>query len=163
MGSIVRIQGVCSALSNSRHQLTGIELWAPDLRFVRVDEAAQEDLFARPTRAFGDLRRYDVENSLDRRVRTSGIVILHALGRFLYVQDGPDSLVALSRQQDALEPGDLVEVVGFPGNEGAGLSFVKRYIARWGAHPSRARCLFPLFMRSTPIFRVSWRGRMVSC
>jgi signal transduction histidine kinase len=34
------------------------------------------------------------------------------------VQDGVDSVFALSQQPDALQPGDRVEVVGFPGEEG---------------------------------------------
>jgi C4-dicarboxylate-specific signal transduction histidine kinase len=36
----------------------------------------------------------------------------------LYVQDGADSVFALSQQPDALQPGARVEVVGFPGKEG---------------------------------------------
>ena len=39
-GAIIRVQGVCAALSNARQQLTGIQIWTPDLRYVRVEEAA---------------------------------------------------------------------------------------------------------------------------
>ena len=44
-GSILRVQGVCSAACNARHQLTGIELWSPDLRFMLIEEAAPVRLF----------------------------------------------------------------------------------------------------------------------
>ena len=29
-GSIIRVHGVCSAVANARHQLTGIQIWTPD-------------------------------------------------------------------------------------------------------------------------------------
>ena len=117
-GAIIRVQGVCAALSNARHQLTGIQIWAPDLRYIRVEEAALDEVFAVPSRTLADLRRFSPGNRLNQRVRTSGTVVLQARGRYLYLQDGEDSLFALSQQRDALQPGDRVEVVGFPGNEG---------------------------------------------
>jgi PAS domain S-box-containing protein len=117
-GSIVSLQGVCSAIANSRRQLTGIELWVPDDRYIRVKEAAPDDLFYLPLRSLGDLRRFNLQNELNRRVRTAGTVVLHAPGRYLYAQDGSDTVFALSHQKDPLQPGDKVELSGFPGNEG---------------------------------------------
>ena len=117
-GSIVRLQGVCSAVANSRHQLTGIQILTPDTKYIQVEEPAPDDLFAVPLRPISTLRQFSVESALNQRIRTTGTVVLQAPGRYLYLQDGMDSLFVLSQQQDALEPGDRVEVVGFPGNEG---------------------------------------------
>ncbi len=117
-GSIIRVQGVCSAVSNSRHQLAGIEILTPEAKYIQVEEPAPEDVFAVPFRPLGNLRQFYMESALNRRIRTSGTVVLHAPGRYLYLQDGGDSVFVLSQQQDALKPGDRVEVVGFPGNEG---------------------------------------------
>ena len=117
-GSIIRIQGVCSMTSNSRHQLTGVQIWVPERRFIVVEEPAPDDFFEAPLRSPGNLRRFSLENSLTQRVRTSGTVVMHVPGRYLYVQDGNDSVFALSQQTNALQPGDRVEVVGFPGNRG---------------------------------------------
>jgi signal transduction histidine kinase len=117
-GSIVRVQGVCSAVANARHQLTGIQILAPEVKYIQVDEPAPDDLFAVPLRSLDSLRRFNMQNALNQRVRTSGTVVLHTPGRYLYVQDGADSVFALSQQQEALRPGDRVEVVGFPGNQG---------------------------------------------
>jgi DNA-binding CsgD family transcriptional regulator len=64
------------------------------------------------------LRRFSLDSGLRRRIRTAGTVILHVPGRYLYVQEGSDAVLALSRQIDPLRPGDRVEVVGFPGNQG---------------------------------------------
>lgn len=117
-GSIIRARGVCSAICNSRHQLIGIEIWAPDVKCIQVEESAPDDLFAVPLRSLDGLRRFNLQNALNQRVRTAGIVVLQAPGRYLCVQDGEDSVFALSQQQDPLKAGDRVEVVGFPGIEG---------------------------------------------
>jgi signal transduction histidine kinase len=117
-GSIIRVRGVCSAISNARHQLTGIQIWTPDVKYIQTEEPAPDDLFAVPLRPLANLRRFNVESALNQRIRTSGTVVLHVPGRYLYVQDGADSVLALSQQPDALQPGDRVEVVGFPGEEG---------------------------------------------
>ncbi len=117
-GSIVHLQGVCSVLANARHQLTGIEIWAPDQKYIQIEEPAPNDLFAVPLRPLTNLRRFNMESTLNQRVRTSGTVILAASGHYVYVQDGVDSVLALSQQTNALQPGDRVEVVGFPGEEG---------------------------------------------
>ena len=118
LGAVVRIRGICTATSNDRHQLTGIELWVPSPDYVLIEEKAPDDLFATPSRSLGDLRRFNSQNDLNQRVRTVGTVVLQSPGRYLYVQDGKDSVFALSQQNDVLHAGDRVEVVGFPGNQG---------------------------------------------
>jgi signal transduction histidine kinase len=117
-GAIVRLQGICTATANARHQLTGIRIWVPESKFILTEEPKADDLFAVPLRPLDSLRRFNLQSALDRRVRTSGTVVMHVPGRYLYVQDGADAIFALSRQKDPLRPGDRVEVVGFPGNEG---------------------------------------------
>ena len=117
-GSIIRVRGVCSAVANARHQLTGIQIWTPDGQSIETEESAPDDLFALPLRPLASLRRFSTERALNQRVRTSGAVVLHVPGQYLYVQDGVDSVIALSQQPDILQPGDRVEVVGFPGKEG---------------------------------------------
>ena len=122
------MQGVCAAISNSRHQLTGIQIWAPEAKYIQVEEPAPDDLFAGPLRSLGSLRRFNLQNALNQRVRTTGTVVLHAPGRYLYLQKGADSVFALSQQSDPLESGDEVEVVGFPGVQG------RRFLLREAAY-----------------------------
>ena len=117
-GSIIRVRGVCSVVANARQQLTGIQLWTPDQKYIQIEEPAPYDLFAEPLRSLASLRRFNMESALNQRVRTAGTVVLQVPGRYLYVQDGADSVFALSQQSDTLQPGDQVEVVGFPGEEG---------------------------------------------
>lgn len=117
-GSIIRVQGVCSALANARHQLTGVQIWAPDQKYIQIEEPAPYDLFTTALRPLANLRRFNMESTLNQRIRTSGTVVLDAPGHYLDVQDGADSVLALSQQTNALQPGDRVEVVGFPGEQG---------------------------------------------
>ena len=117
-GSVIQVQGVCDALANARHQLTGVQILTPEAKFIQVSEPAPDDLFATPLRPLGSLRRFNLQNALNQRTRTVGTVVLHVPGRYLCVQDGEDGVCALSQEKDELRPGDRVEVVGFPGNQG---------------------------------------------
>jgi len=116
-GSVVLVRGVCVAVANSRRQLTGIEIWSTTAASVQTEQLAPDDLFAQPQRSIGSLRQFNLFNTLNKRVHTSGTVILQVPGRYLYLQDGDNSVCALSDQTDPLRPGDRVEVVGFSGND----------------------------------------------
>jgi two-component system, cell cycle sensor histidine kinase and response regulator CckA len=122
-GSVVRLSGVCTAIADPRRQLTGIRLLVPSAAsdYVQVDQPAPADPFAATERTIASLHRFSTLQSLNRRVRISGVVLLQKPGRYLYVQDGTDSIQVLSRETAALAPGDRVDVVGFPGREGSRL------------------------------------------
>lgn len=149
VGSIVRVRGVCAAIANPRHQLTGIEIWAPKPADIQVEEPAPWDVFAAPKRPLGSLRRFNWQNALNQRVLTFGTVVLHVPGRYLYVQDGLDSVFALSQQTDPLQPGDRVEVVGFPGNQG------RRFLLREAVYRRLSRGPEPTPVRLTATHAVN--------
>jgi C4-dicarboxylate-specific signal transduction histidine kinase len=117
-GAIVRVQGVCTAVVNERHQLTGIQLWAPGGKYIQLVEPAPEDPFALPLHALGNLRRFHPQDALGQWIRTAGTVVRHNAGYYLSLQEGEDSALVLSQQIGVLQPGDRVEVVGFPENRG---------------------------------------------
>jgi signal transduction histidine kinase/CheY-like chemotaxis protein len=118
VGSVVQVGGVCAAVANARHQLTGIQIWVPAAKYIRVEEPAPANVFALPFRPLESLRRFNLRAGVNQRVRTAGTVVLHAPGHYVYVQDGSESVFARSAQRDALQLGDRIEVVGFPGNDG---------------------------------------------
>ncbi len=117
-GSIVVVHGVCAAIANSRRQLTGFQIWSTLPGSVQTEQLAPTNLFAEPQRPLASLRRFNLFNTLDQRVHTVGTVTLQVPGRYLYLQDGDSSLMALCDQTDPLQPGDRVEIVGFSGHEG---------------------------------------------
>jgi PAS domain S-box-containing protein len=120
-GAIVRVRGVCDALANDRRQLVGFRLLVPGSHDVRVVEPAPADPFATPVESIGNLMRYNANTPLNRRVQVRGTVLLHIPEQLLYVQDGSDSLLILSRQSEPLHPGDRVGAVGIPGQDGGRL------------------------------------------
>jgi signal transduction histidine kinase len=117
-GAVVRVQGVCDAIADAKHRLTGIQLWVPEVKYINTEELAPGDLFAVPLRSMDSLRQFNLQNALNQRVRVRGTVVLHAPGRYLYVQDNDASIYALTDQRDELTPGDQVEVVGLAGTQG---------------------------------------------
>ncbi len=126
-GSVILVKGVCVANANSRRQLTGIEIWSPEVREIQVEQRPPADLFALPMRTLPSLRQFNPFNTLNERVRTSGTVTLQVPGQYLYIQDGDSAVLALCSQTNLLSPGDRVELVGFCGNEGG--SFLLREAA----------------------------------
>ena len=153
-GSIVRVRGVCATTADARHQLTGIQMWVPDVKYIEVQEPAPNDLFAGPIRSLHSLRQFNLQNALNQRVRTIGTVILHAPGRFLYLQDGDGGVFALSQQQDVLQTGDRVEVVGFPGNQG------RRFLLREAAYRRISAGTEPVARKLSGVHSVNvdWEG-----
>lgn len=117
-GSVVRLRGVCSVITNVKRQLTGIQLWVPGAEFIFIEEAEPADLFTVGTRSIASLRQFNSLTALNRRVRVTGVVVHQIPGQVLHIQEGAESLLVLSRDSTALVPGDRVEVVGFPGREG---------------------------------------------
>ena len=134
VGSVVRLRGVCSAVANERQELVGIRLWVPSSSsdYIQVEQPALRDPFAVPEQSIGSLRRFSTLQAINRRVRVAGVVLLQVPGRYLYVQEGMDSLQVLSRDTTPLDPGTQVEVVGFPGREGS------RLVLREAAYRRRA-------------------------
>jgi hypothetical protein len=122
-GSAVRMRGVCSAMANYQHELVGIRLLVPSSssEYLQAEQEALPDSISVPQRSIASLRQYNTLRAINRRVRIEGVVLLQIPGRYLYVQEGTDSLQVLSRDTAALDPGDRVEVVGFPGWEGSRL------------------------------------------
>jgi PAS domain S-box-containing protein len=115
-GAVILARGVCAVEANSRRQVTGVEVWSPALDNIQLEEAAPTDVFALPTRSIASLRQFNLFNTLNERVHTCGTVTMDLPGRYLYLQDGDNSVLVLSEQADPLRPGDRVEVVGFSGN-----------------------------------------------
>jgi signal transduction histidine kinase len=102
----VLIEGVCGSLYNASRQLTGILFYVPSLRFIKVESPAAEV----PLSAL--LRFSPGENG--HRVRVRGLVEYQQPGNSLFLQGQGIGLRVLTQQNTLVEPGDEVEVMGFP-------------------------------------------------
>jgi signal transduction histidine kinase len=127
----VRIVGNVGGLFSPAEQLRGVTLLAGRARGVVVEEAAPAP-FALPPRPISSLGRYSLSGDPDRRLRVRGVVVHRQLGtpveirdaatglsfqqvrNALYVQDQTGSVRVETEQQTSLQPGDRVDVAGFP-------------------------------------------------
>jgi len=64
-GSVVLVRGVCVVTANARRQLTGIQIWSPEVSDVQIEQSAPADVFALPLRTLASLRQF--KQMLQRR------------------------------------------------------------------------------------------------
>jgi PAS domain S-box-containing protein len=111
----VRLRGTCGAQFNSRNQLTGIYINIPYESEIEVLQPPPADPFKAPVHAISDLLRFSQEGGLGHRVRVQGVVTLYRRGKAVFIQNENGSLYAQTQQDtSAIQPGDQVDVVGFP-------------------------------------------------
>ena len=115
VGARIRLRGTCGAEFNSRDQLTGIFVNVPYESEMKMLEPALSDPFLTPARAITDVLRFNPTGGLDQRIRVRGVVTLYLQARVIFVQDDGAALYVKTEQDSPqLEPGDQVDIVGFP-------------------------------------------------
>lgn len=114
VGAAVTVRGLAAGAINNRRQLVRPYLKAMSFADVRVDSPADPDPFALPLVPVSHLMRYAPDAAARPRAKVRGVVTLHRPGEALVLRDGDNALYAHAAAGDALEPGDVAEVVGFP-------------------------------------------------
>ena len=114
----VLIQGVCGAAFNSKNQLISVRLYSPGLRFVKVVEPAPADPFSVPTLPIARLGRFSAEGTASHRVKVQGTLSMQVPQRMLFITDRSGAVLVEASDPTPLNPGDQVEVVGFPSTGG---------------------------------------------
>jgi PAS domain-containing protein len=112
--SMVTVRGACGTLFNERRQLVGIQIFAPSVDQVTVDQPSPADPYALPVLPVNSLMQFTPARVSGRRIRVQGVVTWREPGRSIFVQDATGGLVVLSEQVTGAEPGDLVDAIGFP-------------------------------------------------
>ncbi len=110
----IRARGVCGSWFNKLRQLFGVRLMVPRWDEVTVEEPTTPDAVAQPAQPIGNLLRFSPQGPYRHQVKVTGTVVLQQPGRALFLQDVRHGLYVQTRQPGALNPGDRVEVVGFP-------------------------------------------------
>ena len=132
IGSIVRLHGVCVAEADVSRKLTGIRLWVPGIAYVQVEEPAPADPFTVARRPVGSLGQFETVQSFNRRVRVGGVVLHHAPGRTLWIEEDGHALMLATETTGQLQPGDRVEAVGFLGRQAGRLALREAVFRRLG-------------------------------
>jgi PAS domain S-box-containing protein len=115
VGARIRLRGTCGAEFNSRNQLTGIFVNVPYESEMKILEPALSDPFLTPASAIADVLGFNPTGGLDQRVKVRGVVTLYLQARAIFIQqDGVALYVETEQDSPNLEPGDQVDIVGFP-------------------------------------------------
>lgn len=134
LDSVVRVRGCLAAMWDRATR----QLKAGQIRLlaaaISVEEARPSDPFALATRRVADLLLFDPHASAFQRTKVAGIV-LHARAGEYFLQDGATSLRCLARAPLALQPGDLVEAVGFPQLGNAAPALLEAQVRKTGHGP----------------------------
>jgi len=113
--SHVRIRGVCGTWFNKQRQLFGVRLMVPRRQDISIEVEAPTNALVKPAQPIGNLLRFTPKSqAYERRAKVRGTVILHQVGQALFVEDELHGLYVQTRQPGQLQPGDIVELLGFP-------------------------------------------------
>jgi len=109
----VRIRGAAGPVFNQRRQLLGVSAYAPNLDYIQVLEPAPADPFSLPLKKLKNVFEYTPGARPDHLVRIRGVVTAR-WGQTVFIYDGDQGAGVLSRETDDLEPGEMVDAVGYP-------------------------------------------------
>ena len=112
--SVVRVRGVCSTLFNRQRQLFGFRLVVPRAEDIQIEKPAAANPFDVPTQEISSLLRFTAQGTFGPRVKVAGRVVYQEPGVALFIQDEREGLHCQTRERLPVQPGDYVEVLGFP-------------------------------------------------
>jgi PAS domain S-box-containing protein len=114
LDSRIRVQGACGGIFNPRHQMIGAIIYVQDVNSVQILEPSPLTAKSPPVESIRDLARLSAQTTSGHRVKVRGIVTLQRPSHLLYIQDATESLKVDTSQPTTVQPGDAVEVWGFP-------------------------------------------------
>lgn len=111
----VRLRGLCFNLHNRNRQFVRPFVQVPAGVDVVVERPPPERPFSGQPRPIAGLLRFDqLTGKQGHRVHVRGVVIHHRPGAALWIRDQTRSLRVDTAQPEVLQPGDEVDVLGFP-------------------------------------------------
>ena len=115
VGRVVTMSAVISAVTNSKRQITGIQLWLRGRDFIQAIEEGPVDGFDLPLSPLSSLGRFAVSRNIHQRLKVAGTVVHQTNAQFLYISEAGETLRVLSRSDEAVALGDQIEAVGLFG------------------------------------------------
>ena len=112
--STLKVSGVCATMFNHQRQLFGVRLLVPQADGLVIEQPAPATPFDLPLSKINSLLQFTPEGSASSRVKVAGTVVYGDPGSAICIQDAASGLYCQTLQRDALQPGDQVEVLGFP-------------------------------------------------
>ena len=110
----VRVRALCFYQFNQKRQLLNPVLQVPSGLPVTVIKPAPSDPFAAPLRRAASLLVFSHKNVFGHRVHVRGIVTHSEPGSSVWIRDESSGLRLQTRISEPLQPGDVIDVLGFP-------------------------------------------------
>ncbi len=110
----VRIRGTAGTVFNKQRQALGFQMFVPALDALDVVRPAPADPFAAPARPIRALLQFEASTPPGHRFKVAGTVTLRWNDRQIYLQDESGGVSVELSAPCTAQPGDRVEVVGFP-------------------------------------------------
>lgn len=131
--ALVRIRGcLFASWDYVTHQVRmgDVRIYAAD---ILVDQPAPQDLFSSPRKTAGELLLFDPQAGVFQRVKVAGQIVYRRDSEY-FLMDGERGLRFITKQPLALEPGDTVDVVGFPDLLGTAAPVLREAVVRRTGH-----------------------------
>ena len=112
--SVVKVQGVCVTLFNRQRQLFGVRLLTPRAADLMVEQPAPGNPFDIPAQDLSSLLQFTPQGNFGHRVKLSGTVAYAEPGAAVFFQNEKAGVYCQTQLRTPLQPGDQVEVLGFP-------------------------------------------------
>lgn len=110
----LKVRGLAAGFINDKRQLVAPHIRIQRMAEIEVLEAAPNDAFERPLSPLNSLLRFAPDGFNGHRVKVQGVVTASQTGNALYLRDEDRGLRVMAKDVRRLEPGDVVEVSGFP-------------------------------------------------
>ncbi len=114
VGARVRVRGTAAAAFKPQvRQLITMNLYVPVAEDFMVESVEPGDPFEEPVVPIESLAQYRRDRTPDQRVHVRGAVTCQRPGQDLFLQDATGGVQVKSRQSLTVQPGTVVEAVGF--------------------------------------------------
>ncbi len=110
----VRLPGVSFYQVNKSRQVISPLLVVPHGASFVVETPSPLDPYAAPVKSVGSLLQFAPQGAYGHRVHVRGVVTHQSRGESLWIQDDTRGLCVQTLQTNWLQPGDVVDVLGFP-------------------------------------------------
>jgi len=110
----VRLTGICFYQFNRNGQILNPLLMVPGEKYLVIEKPAPASPFTAPLRKAQNVLQFTPESTRLHRVRVRGTLLYQIPGEALWLHDGGHGLRVESPLTEVLNPGDQIEVAGFP-------------------------------------------------
>ncbi len=110
----VRLEGLATGYINDKRQIVSPQMYVSRMEDLHVEEPPPEDPFAAPLTSATELLRFRAGGISGHRARLRGVVTHGQPDEAIFLRDSEHGLLVQAAGGEAVRPGDVVEVAGFP-------------------------------------------------